>query len=337
MRTLVGVWMLLVPFLLVVPAPGADAAPDLVVSLPPLMNCLPIALANTWELFAEEGIEVQVIGISDTQERSAALSTGHLDGMMCDVTRALLDIGAGLDLVITSAADPPVQTGSDRLAVVSPIGFEVDSFDAAFDSGFRIATVFQSDLEYQIDELLRSLDYELEPSATYAFWTDLLQIAIWFGAQSLPVAAFPEPYLTYLTTYAPVGGSPLELNVLSTFDGVDLVPSVVVFRREVVDEYPEVLEAFYAAYRRSIERMNTIDRAELLDVAIDTALALFFPGSPKEAIPEEVLLSIVIPIFQPPAVLDSAHFDGVSAWMIRRGYATATPAYDDVVTPRFVP
>jgi ABC-type nitrate/sulfonate/bicarbonate transport system substrate-binding protein len=329
--------MLLVPVLLALPAVEAMSSPDLIVSLPPLMNCLPIALAQTWDLFAEQGIEVQIIGISDTQERSAALGTGHLDGMMCDVTRALLDIGAGLDLVITSAVDPPVQTGSATLAVVSPVGFDADSLDAAFEKGFRIATVFQSDLEYQLDTLLESLEFDRSPSATYAFWTDLLQIAIWFGAQSLPVAAFPEPYLTYLTTYAPVGGTALEVHELSTFDEIDVLPTVIVFRREVVEEVPEVLEAFYAAYRQSIERMNTVDRDELLDDAIDTALELFFPGSPREAIPEEVLLSIVIPIFQQPEVLDQEQYDSVAAWMVRRGYATETPAFEDAVTSRFVP
>jgi len=337
MRTLVGVLMLLVPILLAAPSAGTVAAPDLVVSLPPLMNCLPIALAQTWELFAKHGIEVQVIGISDTQERSAALSTGHLDGVMCDVSRALLDIGTGLDLVITSAARPPVQTGSDTLAVVSPASFEADSFETAFNRGFRIATVFQSDLEYQIDGLLQSLGHDRSPSATYAFWTDLLQIAIWFGAQSLPVAAFPEPYLTYLTTYAPPGAAALEVNILSTFEDVELLPSIIVFRREVVEEHPEVLESFYAAYRESIERMNTIDRLELLDTALDTALGLFFPGSPKEAIPEDVLLSIAIPMFQAPTVLSRAHYDGVAAWMIRRGYIGTAPAYDAVVSLCFIP
>jgi len=337
MRTVIGLLVLALASLAVgLPSLG-EALPRLVVSLPPLMNCLPIALAQTWELFAAHGIEVQVIGISDAQERSAALNTGHLDGMMCDVTRAILDIGAGLDLVVTSAADLPVQTGSATLAVVSPTSFNAASLEAAFGKGFRIATVFQSDLEYQIDKLLESLELDSTPAGTYAYWTDLLQIAIWFGAQSLPMAAFPEPYLTYLTMYAPPGAEALDVHVLSTFDEIDVLPSLLVFRREVVEESPDALDAFYAAYRESVERMNTLDRYELLDVALDTALALFFPGSPREAIPEEVLLSIVIPMFQPPIPLDQEPFDDVASWMVRRGYVEAAPAYEDVVTSRFIP
>jgi ABC-type nitrate/sulfonate/bicarbonate transport system substrate-binding protein len=326
---------LLAATLIVVPTLGASL-PTLNISLPPLMNCLPLALGEVWGLFDEAGVDVRLLGISDGQERSAAMSTGHLDGMMCDITRALLDHNAGLEIVVTSAAYPAIQTGSHSLALVSPASFDVDSLDAVFDRNYKIATVFQSDLEYLIDRMLSDRGHSARPRGTFAFWTDLLQIAIWFGAQSLPVAALPEPHLTYLQTYAPPGSTPVEVNVLHAFDDTELLPSIFVFRREVVEERPELVDAFYAAYRHAVERINSTPPEDLLNPAIDAALSLFFPGSPRGAIPAEVVESFAIPAFRNPEALARGAFDALAAWMVDRSYLPSVPSYEDLVDNRFL-
>ena len=81
-----------------------ETAPPLRFSLPPVLEALPIAFAQEWGLFEAHGVSVELIGITDNQQRSAALMTGNLDGMMEDITRSILDATTGGDVVITSAA-----------------------------------------------------------------------------------------------------------------------------------------------------------------------------------------------------------------------------------------
>ena len=56
---------------------GQDV-PGLRVSLPPVFASLPIAYAAEWGLFEEHGVDVEIIGMTDNQVRSAALSAGEL-------------------------------------------------------------------------------------------------------------------------------------------------------------------------------------------------------------------------------------------------------------------
>jgi hypothetical protein len=103
-----------------------------------------------------------------------------------------------------------------------------------------------------------------------------------------------------------------------------------------VERNPELIEAFYTGYRLAVERINATPREQLLTPAIDAALSLFFPGSPREAIPAEVIDSIAIPRFHAPTTLDREDFDAVAAWMVSRGYIDSAPSYDDLADARFL-
>jgi len=65
------------------------AATTLRISLPPVLEALPIAFAEAWGMFDEAGLDVDVVGITDNQERSTALLTSNLDAVMSDITSAV--------------------------------------------------------------------------------------------------------------------------------------------------------------------------------------------------------------------------------------------------------
>jgi len=317
-------------------ATTGETSPSLRFSLPPVLEALPIAFAQEWGLFEAHGVSVELIGITDNQQRSAALMTGNLDGMMEDVTRSILDATTGGNIVITSAAASRPQTGSLALALLSPASFRLDSFDALLASDYAIGTLYRSDYEYLLDRLLADRqDEDTEPKQTL-FFHDMLQMAVWFGAQTLPVAVLPEPYFTYLATYYPPGGQPIELVILDDFSETGVLPAVVVFRRGFVAAHPEAVAAFYAAYTEAIERINSASRDELIDVGIDVALSLFFQGADRTTINQEVLDAIPIPVYECPSVLARADFEAILAWMLRKGYVFVEPTYEQLTDFQFV-
>lgn len=317
-------------------AVAGEATPPLRFSLPPVLEALPIAFAQEWGLFEAHGVSVELIGITDNQQRSAALMTGNLDGMMEDITRSILDATTGGDIVITSASSSRPQTGSLSLALLSPASFRIDSINALLASGHSIATIYRSDYEYLLDRLLVELqDEDVEPVKTMYFH-DILQMAVWVGAQTLPAAVLPEPYVSYLATYCPVGGQPIEFVIHDDFSETGGLPSVIIFQRAYVEDHPEAVEAFYAAYTEAIERINDTPRDELIDLGIDIALSLFFQGADRTTINQEVLDTISIPVFDVPTVLEQTDYEAILAWMLNKGYVYVSPTYDEITGFQFI-
>ncbi len=305
-------------------------------SLPPVLEALPIAFAQEWNLFEAHGVSVELIGITDNQQRSAALMTGNLDGMMEDITRSILDATTGGDIAITSAARSRSQTGSLSLALLSPASFRLDSMDMLLASNYSIATIYRSDYEYLLDRLLADHQSEDVGPIKTMYFHDMLQMAVWFGAQTLPAAVLPEPYVSYLSSYYPAGGQPIQLVVHDDFSGRCILPSVVVFRRAYVNEHPDAIAAFYAAYEETIARINAMTRDELVDLGIDIALSLFFQGAERASINQEVIDTLAIPFFETPDVLAQENYEGILSWMLEKGYVYDAPAYGEITDFQFI-
>jgi len=318
---------------------GAEDLPKLRISLPPVMGCLPIAFADGWDMFATNGLDVKVVGLSDNQARTLALMAGDIDGMICDVSTAILLITSGTDVVITSTAYQPTQTGS--LALLTQSYFNINSIDDLLDRTETgntlksIAITEMSDIEYELDTLLTSLGYSINPDKDYSYWHDMVQLSMFLNLGSVYAAVLPEPYITYLSKYPPIKPGSKIIH-LSDFAGIDLLPSVVVFRRDVVEKSPEAIAKFYDVYRKAVDRINSISREELMTKGIDIALALFFPGLSKDAVPEGILDDFAIPQFSYPAMLPKQKFEDVSAWLKWKGYTWKQPAYEDVTTDQFI-
>lgn len=316
---------------------AADELPKIRISLSPVMSSATLALAEGWGLFEKHGLNVELVGLSDDEERSAALMAGDIDGMVCGVTTAILLFASGTDIVITSAAYPDNQTSS--LAILSPSSFNIHSLQTLFanEKPTKIATIYRSDFEYETDRLLESAGFKFDREPPYVYWTDMLQLALWFAALSVPAAVLPEPYVTYIANFPLPGGAGLpEFNHLSDFEETEQLPSVMVFRRPVLEKQSELVSTFYDAYREAIATTNCSDREQLIEMGIDRVLALFFPGVTEDTIPNGILDSFVIPHFSQPEMLSQEQFDAVVAWLAAKQYTSRNPSYEDMTTDRFL-
>ena len=308
-------------------------------SIPPLMGSLPTAFADAWDTFAAYGLNVELIGLSDDQSRNLALIAGQIDGMVCDVTTAVLLAATGNEVVITSTAYRPEQSGS--LVLLSQSYFPIESLSelmmqtAVGNNLKSIAITSMSDLEYHLDTLLAAEGYEVNPEKDYSYWYDMLQVATFLSFGSVYAAVLPEPYVTYIDNYPPLKeGS--YLRHLSEFDGIDLLPSVIVFRRDVIENHPEAIDAFYAGVRDAIDRVNGLDRDELIDTGINEAIALFFPGSSADTVPEGILDTFTIPHFGYPDDLTVEEYASVVAWAEEKGYIWRGKDYATVMNGQFI-
>jgi len=331
-------YVVLFCLLIISVAVTGEALPVLRFSLPPVLEALPIAFADAWGLFDAHGVDVELIGITDNQQRSIAFSVNQLDGLFADITRSIYDATTGSDVLITSAAALRPQTDSFSLALLSPAVFRYETFDALIDSGEAISTIYRSDYEYVLDQYLEETLGADAQSVRTTYWNDTLMMAVWFGAQSIPSAMLPEPYISYISTYHPPEGDPIALNVLADLSYLGPLPTLVVFRSSYVEQNPVAVEAFYAAYTEAIERINDTPKDILIDEGIDIALSLFFEGADRTTINQEVLDVLSIPYYELPSTLSEELYDSVGQWILEKGYVyTLLPVYEDLIDFQFIP
>ncbi len=315
-----------------------DGLPILRFSLPPVLEALPIAFADAWGLFEAHGVDIELVGITDNQQRSVAFSANQLDGLFADVTRAIYDASIGSDILITSAASLRPQTDSIGLAILShDASFGYATLEELVNAKQPVYTIFRSDYEYILDQYIEGYFGGDARSVRTSYMNDMLAMAVWFGAKTIAAAMLPEPYISYISTYHPPEREPLSLNVLVDLSSLGPPPMLVVFRSKYVKEHPEAIEAFYGAYVEALERINSTPRDVLIDEGIDIALGLFFQGADKSTINQEVLDELTIPYYEMPCTLDQQLYDSVGQWMHDKAYVyPSAPAFDSLVDFQFI-
>jgi len=312
----------------------AMSATTLRMSLPPVYESLPIAFAEEWGLFDEHGIDVELFGFTTNYERSLAFAADQLDAVIEDLTQALIEVNSGLNVIITSAAAICPQTGSSRTALVCSASLPVDSAQALFASGFLIGTEYQSNHEYLVDRLAEAVNFT--GSIRYSFFDGTLDLAVFFAAGAL-AAVMPEPYSTYISTYDPPSGDPIDIVTLSDFADIEIPPQVVTFHQSYIDENPEVVAAFYEAYAEAVYRLNATPREELFETGLDVVFQLFFQSGDSSTIGDDVLDAIPIPVFLAPQTVSETAFSEVMTWLDEKRYVWTDVAYCDVMEDLYLP
>ncbi len=322
-------------------AGNAADLPKLRFSLPPLMGSLPAAFADHWGLFEAHGVNVELVALNDDTARQQALVSREIDGMVCDVTTAIRLSTTGTDVVITSTAYQPPQTGS--LAILTTTCLGIPSLQALLaptasrDRPRPITFTTESDLEFHVDALLESLGYTVDPEKMYVHSNHMPNLAARLAIGGVEAAVLPEPYGTYMSFVPPEITFGCQLVHLWDFSDTPLLPSVIVFRRETMERNEKAIDAFYAALREAIERLNAMGHDEMVNEGVDVVLSLeFFPGVTRQSIPPGVLEHIDVPKFDLPGPLDPEQYQAVLDWMNKKHYTWKRPEYTSLTTERYL-
>jgi NitT/TauT family transport system substrate-binding protein len=316
---------------------GAAAATTLRMSLPPVLEALPVVFAEAWGMFDDQGLSVDLVGITDNQERSTALVTDNLDAVMSDVTSALLDYLTSRSVIVVASATSTPQTGALGLGLVSQSGFGPADVDGLLATSQIVGVTYRTDEEYLLDQFFSANGAPRAWMSRYTYFGDILQLAVWFGAKTLPVAVLPEPYYSYIAALLPLSGVPMQLTVLSDFSEFAAPPRVILFREEFVEQRPDDVATFLRVYDAAIERMNATPRDEIINVGIDIVIGLFFQGADKTLIQQQTLDALSIPRFGRPGPLSEEVFDSVTEWMAHKGYLNETFTFGQFTDFRFLP
>lgn len=281
----------------------------------PVMNTLPIFVAQQSGLFAARGVEVELVPLESARDRSIGLQTGRLDVGNNDVIGAVLQVAAGdaLKIVRHDSFAPGVPFFSIVTSAASGLKTPYDLVAALRAGEAKVAVGHNTVTEYMATKLLRDAGYDPKPS-------DYLEVsAIPLRLEQLnqglvAAALLPEPLTTLATQ---VQGATAVLTDAAT----GFVPVALTVTQRLLDERPGDVCAFLAAYQDAV-------------AAIDADPERYRHNEIR--IPEPIMATYAVPTFAAPRVPSEAELAEVQAWMVEVGMIDAPLPYEDLVDGRFV-
>lgn len=244
-----NIWRNIVLFvvLLGVLIPGITSgrkAPVLRLGILPVIDTLPLIVAQERGLFREEGIKVEIINFNSALERDAAIRGNALDGYFGDLLNTIFLNAAGDDLrVITTA----YHTRNDRrmFALLASPNSGITGVQQIRDVPVAVSTA--SVIEYFLDKITEK---EGVPRETVKK-IEIRQIPIRYQmliTDSVKLALLPEP----LASKAIADGARL----IADDRKLDMTATIIAMKSDFLIRNPGLCMRFLKAYARSVAMIN---------------------------------------------------------------------------------
>lgn len=280
----------------------------------PILDALPMYVAESEGYFAEQGLAVEFVPVSSAAERDQLMQAGQIDGMINDLVSTMLYNKDEIQIVVvsfarTATADFPQY----RVLASKNSGIETVADLAGVPIGVSEGTV----IEYTTDRLLEAEGLSADEIVILAVPKIPDRLAL-LDSGELQAANLPDP----LSSLAIQGGARV---IIDDTTHPEIGNSLISFRKRVVDEHPQAIRAFMAAVIRAASEINA-DKARWSDLLTE-----------KQLIPAPIAGTYVIPSFPTGSVPTEAQFADVLAWTQGKGLVAGSVSYSDSVEASFLP
>ncbi len=293
--------------------PGsARAADKIVFGVLPVMQALPLFVAQEKGLFADEGVEVELIPFRSGLEKDAAMAARQTQGYFGDMLTSII-LGAN-QMPVSMVATIFNTTGDQRMfAVLAAPGTGKPSLTDLARKG--IAGSSNTVIEYVTAKLLEKetpgADLNMiETKNILARMPMLLQ-------GQVAGAVLPEPLVTLVEGKG--------ATVVADDRGLGITPTTLLFTRDLIEKNTDAVRAFLRAVSRASALINQ-DQEMARPIMIKYA-----------RIPEPLQQSIAIPLFTPPAVPDKDLVMDVYNWLNEKGVLKSELTFDEMVRGDLLP
>ena len=323
-RLILGLLCLLWIFGANLAAQEENSEPDLRFGVLPVLNTLPIHVAQAAGYFDDAGVSVALVPLGSAADLRLALYSELLDGIQADLVTALVMNSGGVNLRLVRHNQ--MKKIPFSALVASPWSdIETAADLAGADIGISQNTV----IHFLTDQLLE----DAEVDATRVRYEDVENVLsrLYLLVQGrLDAATLPQPHIKMAVD---AGG-----RVLVDDSVLDFVPEAVSFRTEVLTEKGEAVRAFLVAYERAVDAINGMNGSTAaFQEALyeeESARALLNRQLPPELF---FSLAVTIPKFYAASVPSEAEYDSVHDWALANGIIHEAQDYENVVDGAFLP
>ncbi|MBN2394059.1 MAG: ABC transporter substrate-binding protein [Anaerolineae bacterium] len=277
----------------------------------PVLDALPLYVAEAEGYFAAQGIKVELVPAASAAERDQLLQAGQIDGFITDlVALALYNRESTQVVAVRYAMVPTADFAQFRILAAAKSGIDTVEDLRGVPIGVSEGTV----IEYVTHRLLQAEGLPTDAIATLAVPKIPDRMAL-LDAGELSAATLPEP----LASLAMQQGAML---IVDDTRHPEIACSLYAFRKEVIDQQPQTVRAFLAAIDQASDAINA-DKSRWSDLLTEKGL-----------VPAPLTGAYTLPDYPTNAVPTAAQFADAVAWLLETGRLTTTPTYEDSVDGR---
>lgn len=298
-------------------APGAAAQDDepLRAGLLPILDVLPFYVAQEAGYFEQEGVEIELIPVSSALERDQLLLTEEIDLMLNDLISTGIFNQDETRVVIVALARRAYEEAPQFRILAAPRSNITIPSDLV---GKEIAISENSVIHYIAQRMLEHAGL----SADDVTWWPEPNIPVRYQLLmegQLQVVVLPDPL-----AQAAIEGGAILVEDDSALVDTDFSQSVLSFRREIVEEQPDKVEAFLRAWMRAAEDINA-DPEAYRDLWIENT-----------NVPDSVAESYQLPPFPTYDITQPEAWEDTIDWLIEQEIIEDRVSYEDTVDPSFI-
>jgi NitT/TauT family transport system substrate-binding protein len=293
---------------------GSPAEP-LRIAVLPILDTLPLYVAEAEGYFAEESIAVEFVAAASAAERDQLLQAGQVDGVITDMVALALynSEEAGRIVAVRAAMVPTPQHAQFRVLTSGSSGITTAAELRGVEIGVSEGTV----IEYVTDRLLAAEGLSPDTIVSLAVPRIPERMALLTDG-NLDAATLPEP----LASLAVQQGATVVVDDRA-HPGVS--GSVFAFRATTLDANPESVRGLLRAVDRASAAINA-DKDRWADLLVE-----------RQLVPPVLEDTYTLPTYPTGAgnaqlIPTEGQFADVIAWLQADGRLADPPPYDAVVT-----
>jgi NitT/TauT family transport system substrate-binding protein len=311
-------WGLLLAMLLAASVAGCTPLqPEdtkLKLGLIPVLDVLPVYVAEQNGYFAEQGIQVEVVPVRSAQERDVLVQTGQADGVLTDLpSTALLNKDDVRVKAIYTSRRPYPNAPMFRILAGPDTNLTAPADLKDVPIGISQNTV----IEYLTDRILKAEGLSADQIAIVEVGAIPVRFEQLMNG-NLQAATLPDP----LASGAIAAGAKL---IADDAAYPQVAQSVLTFRTETLGSKPSTVRKFLAAWDKAVQELNANPekyRALMVE---------------QGRVPESIKDTFTLPPFPGPGVPSEAEVADVMAWMREKGLLSGDISYRDMVDASLLP
>ncbi len=295
------------------PQPASKEAAPLKIGVLPIVDVLPMYVAEQEGYFKESNVPVELVLFPSALERDSAFVAGQIDGELNDpISAALLEKEGDRARMVRLA-----YKGNPSMAMMVVLAAPNSRLASPKDlKGVPIGISKNSVIEYATDRLLQSAGL----SSSEIEKTEVTKIPVraeMLAKGQIQAATLPEP----LASLAAQQGARVVIDDSKTGTG----KSVITFRHEVISRNAEGIRRFLVAHEKGVQAING-DPNRYRDLMVD-----------KAKVPDSLRNTLNVPRFDSAQLPARADVEDVVNWMVERKLLERPIPYDRLVAEGLLP
>jgi NitT/TauT family transport system substrate-binding protein len=295
------------------PAPTPTPV-SLKLALLPLIDALPMYVADRDGLFAQQGINVVFVPVASAPQRDQLIAAGQADGMINEtLSTFFFNKDQTAIQIVRYALVPSAHAGHFFILASSKSGIDTPTGLKGVEIGISQGTV----IDYVTQRLLEKEGFAASEIKTLAVpqMSDRLTL---LASGGLKAAVLPDP----LAALAVQQGATVLLDD-SQYPHYGF--SVISFRKSVIDQQPDAIRGFLAAIESATGLINA-NPAKYVSVLSDNKI-----------IPAPLAKTYQAPPFPTAGVPSRAEWQDALDWAKSKGLVSTDVSYDASVNASLLP